>query len=318
MPEASLPAHESEAQSRAATLGIDVPYKRALIVANPIAGRGTGENAAVELATALGRRGVAVEVFLTGAQDEARVRVRCADPETDLVVAVGGDGTIGEVLSGLINDEIPVGVLPMGTSNVLSLDTGIPRDVDSLLEVLLAGRTQTLDLARVNGHTSFLCTGVGIDGAICKALGERRTGPITKWSYFKPSLDCLLKFKAPRLRVTLDGDELEGDYGFVVASNIIHYAGYLKFARDRKLDDGLLEVYLFKHGRGLPLLEYAVRGLLGRLPGGSCTMARAKHLTVTADEPVPYQVDGDYRGVTPLELEVTGRQVQLLVPKPLS
>ena len=297
------------------TLVTDAPYRRALVVANPIAGRGKGEHAAVELATGLGRAGIAVELFLTKARDEARVRVRCAEPGTDLIVAVGGDGTIGEVFAGLIDDEIPIGVLPMGTSNVLSLDLGLPRDVDSLLEVILEGRTRRVDLARVNGHVSFLCTGVGFDAAVLRALEARRRGPITKLDYARPILECLWRFHEPRLSVELDGHAIEGEYGMVLASNIIHYAGSLRLARDRKLDDGRLEVYLFRRGAGLGLLPYAVRGLLGRLPGGSCTMARARTLRVTSSEPVPYQLDGDFRGTTPVDLEVTERQVQILVPR---
>ena len=297
------------------TVLLDAPYRRALVVANPIAGQGKGEHAAVELATGLGRLGVAVELFMTQKKDDARVRVRCAEPGTDLIIAVGGDGTVGEVLSGLIDDEIPIGILPMGTSNVLSLDLGIPRDVDSLLEVLVEGHTHRIDLARVNGHISFLCTGVGFDGAVVRALEERRKGPITKFSYVRPTLECIWNFDAPKLSVEIDGHAIEGEYGMVLACNTLHYAGYLKLARDRKLDDGLLEVYLLRHGNGLPMLSYAVRGLLGRLPGGSCTMVRAKTLKVTSPEPVPYQVDGDFRGTTPVELEVTDRQVQLLVPR---
>lgn len=305
----------SETRSESATLPTDVRYRHALVVANPIAGRGMGEHAATELAEALRNAGIAVELFLTKAKDDARVRVRCADPETDLIVVVGGDGTIGEVMAGLMSDEIPVGIMPMGTSNLMGHDLGIPRDVDGLLEVLLAGHTQTIDLALVNGHVSFLCTGVGLDAATVRELEKRRTGPISKLSYALPALSCLWNFPIPKLTVEVDGKTLEGQYGLVVASNTIHYAGFMTLSRDRKLDDGQFEVYLFKSGSGFALLTYAIRGLLGRLPGGSCTMVRAKSLRVTSDKPVPYQVDGDYRGETPVELTVTGRQVQLLVPQ---
>ncbi len=304
----------SEAPPQSESLPSKAPYRHALIVANPIAGRGKGEHAATELAEALRNAGVAVELFLTKKRDDARVKVRCAAPETDLIVGVGGDGTIGEVMAGLISDEIPVGILPMGTSNLLGIDLKLPRDVDSVLEMLLAGRRQRLDLMSVNGHISFLCTGVGFDGAVVRELEKVRSGPITKFSYLRPGLRSLWNFDAPRLQVEIDGKAQDGEFGLVVACNTIHYAAFFKLARDRKLDDGLVEVYLCRSGSGLSLLTYAIRGLLGRLPGGSCTMVRAKTLRVTSTEPVPYQVDGDFRGETPVELEITGRQVQLLVP----
>jgi len=304
----------SEPSPEPGALPARTPYRNALVVANPIAGRGKGEHAATELAEALRNAGIATELFLTKARDDARVRVRCADPDTDLIVAVGGDGTIGEVMAGLMSDDISVGIMPMGTSNLLGLDLSLPRDVDSVLEVLLAGHTQRIDLSEVNGHVSFLCTGVGIDAATVRALEKRRTGPISKLSYARPLLDCLWNFSKPKLSVEVDGKPIEGTFGLVVACNTIHYASYLKLARDRKLDDGLYEVYLFPSASGLSLLTYAIRGLLGRLPGGGCTMVRATSLRITSDEPVPYQVDGDYRGETPVEFRVTGRQVKLLVP----
>ena len=305
----------SETSPHTAAMPATAPYRHALIVANPIAGRGRGEHAASELAEALRSAGVSVELFLTKARDDARVRVRCAEPETDLIVGVGGDGTIGEVMAGMIDDEIPVGIMPMGTSNLLGLDLKLPRDVDSMLEVLLAGHIQKIDLAQVNGHISFLCTGVGIDAASVRELEKHRTGPITKLSYAKPIIHSLLKFPIPKLTVEIDGKKQDGEYALIVVCNTIHYAGYFKLARDRKLDDGLLEMYLFRSGTRLSLLGYAIRGLLGRLPGGGCTMVRAKSLRVTSETPVPYQVDGDFRGETPVELEVTGRQVKLLAPR---
>lgn len=292
----------------------DVPYRRALIVANPIAGRGKAAHAADELAEGLRRYGTSVDVHLTRERGDGKNRVQNAAPDTDLVVAIGGDGTLGEVLSGLSNLETPVGVLPMGTSNVLGIDLRLPRDVDGLLEVLLARNTRKIDLATVNGEVSFLVSGIGIDGEIVRRLEELRRGPITKLSYIRPIVAAFLQFPAPRLSVELDGEKLEGDYGLVFASNIIHYAAYIRLSRERVMDDGELEIYLFKSGSRLSMLSYLVRGLFGWLPGGECEMRRAKRIKVEADRPIPYQVDGDFRGYSPVEIEVTDRQVQLLTP----
>jgi diacylglycerol kinase family enzyme len=100
----------------------------------------------------------------------------------------------------------------------------------------------------------------------------------------------------------------------VLIANIINYAGVLKLASDRLLDDGLYEVYLFPSGKIGPLLLSALRGVIGNLPGGGVTMRRAREVRVGSDRPVPIQVDGDAKGETPLEFTVTDRQVRLLVP----
>jgi len=88
----------------------------------------------------------------------------------------------------------------------------------------------------------------------------------------------------------------------------------LRLSSERVLDDGQYEVYLFPSGKLLPLLLSALHGVLGHLPGGGVTMQRARQVKVTSDQPVPIQVDGDFKGETPLEFVVTDRQVPLLVP----
>lgn len=290
-------------------------FQRALIVANPIAGRGQGSKLAREVAAGLARSGLRTDVHLTTGRGDGRARVRCLEADTDLVVSVGGDGTLREVFDGLLDPELPVAVLPTGTANVLSIDLQLPRDVDGLIELVAAGRTQRIDVADVNGHLSFLVTGVGFDGRVAHCLEQRRRGPITKWSYVPAALAALRGYRPPRLTVELDGRRLERTYGLVLVSNIVHYGGFLKLAGRAALDDGLWEVYLFTDATLSGLARAGLRGSLASLPGGpSCTMQRASRVRIDSDEPVACQVDGDARGTTPVELTLSGRQHVLLLP----
>jgi diacylglycerol kinase (ATP) len=289
-------------------------FARVLVVANPVAGRGRGERLAGQVERGLVRAGAAVEVHLTRARGDARARVRGLGPETELVVSIGGDGTLREVLDGLLDPRVPVAVLPGGTANVLALDLGLPRDVEGLLELVERGRVQPIDVADVDGQLSFLVTGVGFDGRVARALEARRRGPIGKLAWARAALDALRGYTAPALEVELDGERLAGTFGLVLASNIEHYGGFLKLAGGR-IDDGLWQVYLFRDGSLCGLARAGLRGMLASLPGGpSCTMRAARSVRVHSREPVPVQVDGDARGTTPLELAVRDRRHHLLVP----
>jgi YegS/Rv2252/BmrU family lipid kinase len=310
-PETSSPT----ADPAAAALHPSAPFHRALVVANPVAGRGQAAKAARELATGLDRLGVVAEVHLTRGRGDGRSRVRCLEPGTDLVVSVGGDGTLREVFDGLVDPETPVAALPMGTANVLGLDLDLPRDVDSLLEVIRGRRTQRIDVADVNGHLSFLVTGVGFDGHVVRELEARRRGAITRLSYLPAILRALRAYRPPELSVELDGEPLRGTFGLVLISNIVHYGGVMRLRGRAAMDDGRFEVFLFPRAT-IPALALAgLRGVVASLPAGrSCTMRPASRVRVTSPEPAPYQVDGDFRGTTPVELVVTGRQRLLLVP----
>lgn len=295
-------------------LETEAPYRRALVIGNPVAGRGRGGKAAEEVAEGLRRMGVKVELLLTHERGDALARLRCLEPGTDLVVSVGGDGTLHEVFGGLIDPEIPVGILPLGTANVLATEVGLPRDVHRALEIFAAKNVVAIDVARVNGHLSFLVTGVGIDAMATRKVEQRRKGPITKWAYVEAVLLALKDYKVPRLEVEVDGERVEGEFGLVLVSNTINYGGILKMAQDTRMDDGLFEVYLFPGGSRRDLFAYALRGFLSRLPGGGCEMRRARSVKVRSESPVPYQVDGDYRGETPVEIEVADEQYHILVP----
>jgi diacylglycerol kinase (ATP) len=232
----------------------------------------------------------------------------------DLVVAVGGDGTLGEVVGGLGGADVPIAALPLGTANVLALDLGLPRRPAALLEAIAGGRTVAVDVALVNGRASFLVTGVGFDGLVVRALDEARRGPISRWSYVRHGLGALRGYRPPRLAVEIDGERQDGAFGLVIVSNVVHYGGVACLSRDRRLDDGLLEAYLFGKATRPALLGHALRGLLTGLPAGSCRRVRGRRFRIESDEPVPYQVDGDYGGTTPVEIEVTPRPFRLIVP----
>jgi diacylglycerol kinase (ATP) len=290
------------------------PFRSALIVANPTAGRGRAAKAARELARGLDALGVAAEVHLTRGRGDGRERVRALTPGTDLVIAIGGDGTLREVFDGLADPATPVALLPMGTANVLSIQLRLPRDVDGLLEVVRGRRLQRIDVAEVEGGLSFLVTGIGFDGRVVRELEARRKGAISKLSYLPAALRAVRGYRPPELTVEVDGERLPGTFGLVLVSNIIHYGGLLKL-RNAALDDGHFEVFLFRKASLPALALVALRGILSSIQDGrGCTVLPARHVRVASPEPVPYQVDGDYRGTTPIEVRLTGRRHVLLVP----
>lgn len=294
------------------TPGREAP-RRVAIVANPISGRGRGLAAAEALAAALARGGAEPELLRTAARGDAP-RLLAAAGACDLVVAVGGDGTLSEVLGALGEARTPVGLLPMGTANVLAHELGLPTDPARAAEVLLAGRTRELDVARVGTRLAHLVVGVGFDGRAVHEVEARRRGPITKLAYLGASLRALRHHRAVPLRLTLDGEPLAERPGQVWIANTHRYADLLRLAPDARLDDGAWEVYLFARGTPLELLRAGLRGLLAHLPGGAVTLRRARRVRIEAEEPVPCQIDGDAGGTTPLELELLARRHRIVVP----
>ncbi len=290
------------------------PYRSVLVVVNPISGRGAGVRAAAELREAFVRRGVSAELFSSGARGAVFTHLRSRRDPFDLVVAVGGDGTLREVLEGLVEPATPVGVLPYGTANVLATDLGLPRDVHHGLEILWRKKTAAIDVTRVNGRLSFLMTGVGFDALAVREVERSRRGPITKWSYVSAVLRALRRYRPPQLRVEIDGSPVAREFGHVIVGNALRYAGIVHLDRRARMDDGLLEVYLFPTGKLFELALAFLRGVLRELPGGRIAVERARRVRVSSDAAVPYQIDGDLGGTTPVEIEVAPNRYRLVVP----
>lgn len=296
------------------------PFQRALVIANPISGANRGEAVGSELQRQLELRGLPTDLHLTTSAGDARTTARQLQEGVDLVVSVGGDGTLREILTGLrergeATPPVKVGLLPMGTGNCLGVDLKLPLDVEGAVEVLLAGRTTEVDLTEVNGALSFLIVGVGPDAEVVEEVHRRRQGRrLSRWAYFPATFRVWSRLNATPLEVELDGRPVPGTFAQVMASNLVHYGGLVRVSPDRILDDGLLEVFLFPTASRLQLALQALRFSLGRAPGGSIQLHRASRIRVTAPSPVPLQIDGDPGGTTPAEIAVTGERFQLLVP----
>lgn len=290
-------------------------FQRAAVVANPIAGRGRARARAEELVRELARVEIAAELHYTSGRGDARAWTREHAGAFDVVVAVGGDGTVSEVLDGVPEAEMPVAILAMGTANVMSIDLGLPRDPAGVARMVASGRTTTVDVARVNGtRLSFLVVGAGVDAQVVRELERLRKGPITKRTWARAALRVLLACPTPRLSVAIDGRAIEGEHCQVLFSNVVHYAGFRVLASDRVLDDGRWEVYLFPAGSRVRTVLYGVRALLGGFPSGRVRRERGTKLEVRSASPVPFQVDGDLAGETPFAIEVEPVRRRLVLP----
>jgi diacylglycerol kinase family enzyme len=285
-----------------------------LVIVNPVAGRGRGAGLGQRLAECLRTEGCDVEILATRARGDARERAAQVAGNLTAIVSVGGDGTLSEVLSGLRQRAIPVAQLALGTANVLAMDLRLPREPTQIARVVLAGRVQRVDLARVGQRLCFLGASAGYDARVVHALERLRRGPITKFTWARAALAEFRDYAPPQLSVEVDGQLEPGTFGMVLIANVVNYAGWPSLAADRVLDDGRFEAYLFPARSRLDLLRHAARGVFARFPGGGVRRVSGRRFRVACAEPVALQVDGDAAGHAPFELTVEAEPCRILVP----
>ncbi len=288
---------------------------RILVIANPISGGARGVRRAETLARVLERRVHEVELFLTRCPGDACKRAAEVGSSFDALVVAGGDGTLNEVLNGLPDPaRTPIVPFPIGTANMLAQEFGISTRPEALAAILEGGRVRRVDVGRVGERRFFTVLGAGFDALVTRIIQERRVGPLGYRGYLRPILEAIVRYRPPHLTVAVDGEPpIEG--AFVIVSKVRNYGGLFSVTDRARPDSGVLDVCTFRSASVPLLARYALEGWFGRLsrdPG--VVYQRGRWIEIRAVEPVPVQMDGDYFGTTPVNVEVVPGGASLCVP----
>jgi len=230
------------------------------------------------------------------------------------IVAAGGDGTINEVVNGLAGTPAALGLLPIGTVNVFATELGLPSgDLKQCWQIICEGHTRTIDLPNANGKHFVQLAGIGLDAQAVKetsAALKRSFGPL---SYLVSAAQIASRPPPHLLVEPKDESAIEGS--FVLVGNGRLYGGPFPFFKRALIDDGLLDVVVFKRIGYLEIIRY----LQDVIFSSSITMPdleylQTKRLRVSSDEEVPVEVDGELIGNCPVEFRVKERALRVLAP----
>jgi diacylglycerol kinase family enzyme len=288
-----------------------------LVIFNPVAGRRRAA-ALWKVLDLLVENGVKVEVAETHAAGHATELARAAAAAGEgLVVAAGGDGTIAEVANGLIGTGVSLGIIPLGTANVLAKEYGLSTSPRAVANTLAYKRTKLLwpGLAQMNGRDQVFVqmVGLGFDGAVVQGIRPTLKRVIGRGAYVWQSVWESVAYRFPILRLSIDGVAHEA--ASVVVSKGRLYGGPYMLAPEAHPDAPGFQVALFEHPGTLPALLSGAAlplGLLPRCPG--VRILPARHV---AFEPctgnIPAQADGDRLALTPWAVSDAAGPISLIV-----
>ena len=308
---------------------------RTCVVLNPGAGNVDEGNVdagsvgdAGAIAAALGRLPEA-ELWQTRAPGDAeRLAAEAAAAGAELVVAAGGDGTLNGVVNGLAPwfGRVRLGLLPLGTGNDFARSIGVPADLEQALAVLVAGRTQRLDVGRTTWRGAEPTSQSRVRhfinmsaGGFSDAVGEQLTPDMKRsWgplAYLRSAVEALPDLEPYHAVLTLDGGEkLAVETYNVVVSNGRYVAGGIPAAPQARLDDGLFDVMIVP-AASIPRLAVLVPlVLVGRhVDSDLLIFRRTARLKIASRPPMPFNLDGEPAGDTPIEYEVLARALEVVV-----
>jgi diacylglycerol kinase family enzyme len=294
------------------------------LVVNPVAGRNRAAPLAAAVAARLEALGAEADVFFTRGPGDAARHVAALTPDAcERLVVVGGDGTLREVVNARpLPLPWPVGLVPMGTANVVGRELGMPlgSDEERHARALLAAlpwRVGVLELERPGRPRELAVAnvGAGLDAAIVRAVAAERTrraglGGYAVW--VRPILASVRVWAFPPLTVRLDGGRaLEARA--VVVQGAHSYGGLFELAPDAALDADLLRVSLIDAPTRRDLLRLLARAAVRHASRDHHLHTfRARTVTIEAAAPLPLQADGDPAGDTPLTVTLRRDALTLL------
>ena len=238
-----------------------------------------------------------------------------------LLVVIGGDGTVNEVVNGVAGTETEIAVLPCGTGQDFGRTHGIPSRFDDAVRVALDGGTQTIDLGRVeldDGTARFYANvgSAGMSGAVARranAMTKRFGGRAT---FFYALTREFLAWQNTQVTVELeDGSRHEGPMHDVIVANGNWHGGGMKLAPEARQDDGAFDIVTIGDVNKLDFLTTAPKLYSGRyLSHPKVELLRSSSVAISAAEPLPLEVDGEPIGATPARFEVVPAALRLRVP----
>jgi diacylglycerol kinase (ATP) len=287
-----------------------------IVVFNPVAGR-RRTSLLWRVLDVLVANGVRVELAETHAPGHARSLAReAACAGASMVVAAGGDGTIAEVANGLLGSQARLGVIPLGTANVLAHELALPFSPRAVAAALAFGRTRSIwpGLACGAGESRLFVQmlGVGFDADVVHRLPAPLKRALGRGAYVLQTLRELVRYRFMPIRLRLDGQETQA--GSVIVCKGRLYGGRFLLAPEACAERPGFSVVLFDRiGPGAALLYGAALplDLLGRAPG--VRHLRALRIDFVGNETVPAQADGEAAGYTPLSVTDAPAPIQVVV-----
>jgi diacylglycerol kinase (ATP) len=287
--------------------------KDTLVILNPAA-RGARNTRLRQQVEKLARR--AAIVCATSGAGEAEALARHAAAEGyEKIVAAGGDGTINEIVNGIAGHNVTLGLLPLGTMNVFATELGLPaNNLERCWNIILQNRTQRVDLPRANRKHFVQLAGVGLDAQAVKETSrafKRNFGPL---SYLISAVQIASR-TPPVLRLESD-DTATAEGSFVLVGNGRLYGGRFPFFKQAVMNDGLLDVIVFKRLGYVDIIRYLQDVVFTpQISSPEVDYFQTKHLRVSSEENVPVEIDGELTGHCPVEFKIRAGGLRVITPR---
>jgi diacylglycerol kinase (ATP) len=294
--------------------------RRIRVVVNPQAGSKAGlpTNRAGpdQIREAMGRHGLGDELVETQSEEDAiRLAREAVEEGYAVVVAAGGDGTVGTVAAQLVGTDVALGIFPLGSVMNIGRSLGIPRDLDEAAEIIRAGHVRAMDVGEANGTLFYEATSVGLSAAVFSESERIDEG---EYGGAIGAIRALLDFRPHRVELKLASGETVDTLALLVVVANGPYTGFgFTLAPEADLDDGMFDIAVFRRFSKTELVRHFASIALGRRAfSPKVSTYRSDRVRITSRRSLPVRADATDLGTTPVECLVREHALRVLVPAP--
>lgn len=274
--------------------------KKLLFVVNGHSGKGQIKNKLLDIIDIMIKEGYHVQVHTTQEREDATKAVREQAKYYDLVVCSGGDGTLDEAVTGMMQSEVrtPLGYIPAGSTNDFANSLEIPKDMIQAAKTAVLGVPFSCDVGEFNGDYFIYVAAFGIFTDVSYATSQELKNALGHVAYILEGAKRLHTIKSYHMRVEYDGNEIEGDFLLGMITNSTSVGGFKNMTgKDVKLDDGMFEVTLIHKPKNIIELNTIIASLTNLKDETDLIDSfRADSVKFYSEEEIPWTLDGEFGG----------------------
>ena len=274
--------------------------KKLYFIYNPLAGKGNIRGKLFEVIQALASAEYEVTVYPTREPRDATERVRELPDGYDLVVCCGGDGTLDEVVTGMMQREkkLPIGYIPAGSCNDFARSLQIPNNMQQAAEIAVRGQDFTVDVGSLNERNFVYVAAFGIFTDVSYSTKQGMKNVLGHMAYILEGMRRIASVKSYYLKVESDELCFEGDFLFGMVTNSKSVGGFKSIVGKNVIfDDGLFEVTFIKRPKNpMELQEILAALTVSQIDTKYMYSFKSARIAVESEEPVPWALDGEYGG----------------------
>ncbi len=287
--------------------------KRALLLVNPHARR--GKNALLQAMQELPQLNIEIiEGKSNNPADFAKI-IRQYHQQVDLVIIGGGDGTVNAAVEGLLDTDLPLGILPLGTANNLARTLNIPSSLPQACQIIAGGKVKPIDLGWVNGKYFFNIASLGLSAEVNRRVSKRLKRHWGVFAYIVTALQTLLTIRPFWVDILCDDESIEVKTIQITVANGRYYGSGLVIADDATIDDQTLDLHSLEIQHWWEILPLIPAALRGKSAIGSCVRTiKGRDIRLHTRKPYPINTDGERTTETPARFRVIPNTLQVFVP----